>query len=106
VDVLDPFEQVRVCTGYDVNGTVSNRVPALVDDFLAVHPVYESVEGWSQDITGARVAADLPENARNYLRRLEQLIGAPVTMAGVGPAREQLVPLTDNAAILGGTVAR
>jgi adenylosuccinate synthase len=81
-------------------------VPALVDEYLAVQPVYESVNGWSRDITGARLATDLPENAWNYLRRLEQLIGAPVTMAGVGPARDQLVPLTDDAAILGGTVAR
>jgi adenylosuccinate synthase len=106
VDVLDPFEQVQVCTGYDLSGAVSNRVPALIDEYLAVQPVYESVDGWSQDITGARLATDLPENARHYLQRLEQLIGAPVTMAGVGPARDQLVPLTDDAAILGGTVAR
>jgi adenylosuccinate synthase len=106
VDVLDAFEEIQVCTGYGIDGTVTNRVPALVDDYQKAQPVYESVDGWSRDITGARVAADLPENARTYLRRLEQLIGAPVTMAGVGPAREQLVPLTDTAAILGGTVAR
>lgn len=106
VDVLDAFEEIQVCTGYELGDVVTDRVPALVDTYLSVEPVYESVEGWSRDITGARTADDLPEMARSYLRRLEQLIGAPVTMAGVGPAREQLVPLTDDAAILGGTMAR
>jgi adenylosuccinate synthase len=105
-DVLDPFEEIQVCTGYDLDGEVTNRVPALVEDYLRIKPVYDSVAGWSRDITAARVADDLPENARNYLKRLEQLIGAPVTMAGVGPSREQLVPLTENAAILGGAVTR
>jgi len=104
--VLDAFEEIQICTGYRVDGQITTSVPALVDDYLQVEPVYETVRGWSQDITGARTAEDLPEGARSYLRRLEELIGAPVTMAGVGPAREQLVPLTPDAAILGGTVAR
>jgi adenylosuccinate synthase len=105
-DVLDVFEEVQVAAAYRINGEEVHAVPALVDDYLNVEPIYQSVPGWQSDITGARTLADLPENALGYLRTLESFLGAPVTMAGVGPAREQLVALTDDAAILGGSPLR
>jgi adenylosuccinate synthase len=105
-DVLDVFEEIQVAAAYRINGEEVHAVPALVDDYLSVEPIYQAVPGWQSDITGARTLADLPENALGYLRTLESFLGAPVTMAGVGPAREQLVALTDDAAILGGSPLR
>ncbi|MCC6705827.1 MAG: adenylosuccinate synthase, partial [Thermomicrobiales bacterium] len=105
-DVLDVFEEIQVARAYRLDGEETTAVPSLVDDYFRVEPVYETVPGWQQDVTGARTRSDLPENALGYLRTLETFLGAPVTMAGVGPGREQLVPLTADAAILGGSIAR
>lgn len=105
-DVLDVFEEIQVARAYRIDGDEVHSVPALVDDYLKVEPIYQSVPGWQSDITGARELADLPEGAINYLRTLESFLGVPVTMAGVGPAREQLVPLSAGAAILGGSPTR
>jgi len=105
-DVLDVFEEISIANAYRIEGVELTTVPAVVDDYFRVEPVYETMPGWGTDITAARTRDELPENAIRYLRRIEAFLDAPVTMAGVGPSREQLVPLSANAAILGGRVAR
>lgn len=96
LDVFDPFDEIRVCTAYRLAGETIRHLPARDDLLAGIEPVYETLPGWTQDTTSARVAADLPENARGYLRFVEEQLGAPVTLVGVGPGREQLVPLTGS----------
>ena len=99
LDVLDAFDEVKVCTGYRLDDVVVDHVPARDDLLAQVAPIYETLPGWRDSTTEARSAADLPPGARAYVRFLEQAIGAPVTMVGVGPGREQLVPLGNDAAV-------
>lgn len=92
LDVLDTFETIKVCTGYDVGGKQVTHVPAQLDDLSGVQPVWQEIPGWSQDTTGMRSIDELPPGAQDYLSVIEQQIGAPVKYVGVGPAREQLIP--------------
>jgi len=103
--VFDALEELRVCTGYRMGGETVDFIPASTARLSHVEPVYESLDGWKQDITEARVTSDLPERALSYVKRIEALIGAPITMVGVGPAREQLVAVSANAAINAVTAA-
>ena len=91
LDVLDTFPVIHVCTGYRLHDVVLERLPARSDLTAQLEPIYETLPGWQADISGARRFEDLPAHARAYVRRLEALLGAPVTMIGVGPAREQLI---------------
>lgn len=99
LDVLDAFEEIQVCTAYHWSGKALDYVPANTEKLSHVSPVYEARPGWMHDITAARTVSDLPVYALDYVRYVENLVGAPITMVGVGPAREQLVALTADAAI-------
>jgi adenylosuccinate synthase len=100
LDVLDVFEEINVCTSYSVGGAEIRHVPTRSDLISEVKPVYTQLKGWQQDITHSRTADDLPEYAHGYVTYLEAILGSPVTMAGVGPERSQLVPMNGDAAIL------
>ena len=93
LDVLSGIGDLSLCTGYDLDGEVSNRFPSHVDDVRHVKPVYETMPGWDEDLTGMRTYAELPANARAYLDRIGELIGVPVEMTSVGPARDQTIPV-------------
>lgn len=93
LDVLDAFSDISVCTAYGLDGQCLDHIPARGDMMEAVEPVVTTLPGWLTETTGIRVAADLPAAARNYISLLEERIGAPITLVGVGPAREQLVPM-------------
>jgi adenylosuccinate synthase len=80
---------------YDVNGERVTEMPPSQSDFHHARPVYEYLEGWSEDITGARTFADLPRQAQVYVRRLEELCGAPISGIGVGPDREESIMVRD-----------
>ena len=99
LDVLDVLEDIKICTAYDIDGERTTAVPSAGDEYAKAQPVYDSIRGWKTDLTGARSLGDLPDEAREYISTIERIIGAPITMIGVGPGREQLVPLTDWAAI-------
>ena len=90
-DVLSGLDELQICTAYELDGERSNRFPSHVDDLRRVKPVYESLPGWSEDITAIRKLADLPVNARKYLDRVGQLVGVPVEMVSVGPERDQTI---------------
>ena len=99
LDVLDAFDELKICTGYRLDDAVLDHLPARDDLLARVAPVYTTLPGWRQTTTEARSASDLPEGAMRYVRFIEDAIGAPVTLAGVGPGREQLVPLRDDAIV-------
>ncbi len=93
LDVVSGLEELKVCTSYDLEGKKTNIFPSHVDDLRKVVPVYETIPGWSEEVTGCRTMEDLPSAARNYLDRVEQLVGRPITMVSVGPDREQTITL-------------
>jgi len=93
LDVLDAFPEIRVGVAYALGGETVSHLPAREDLLTAAEPVYETVPGWLEETTAIRSGADLPPNARAYIAFLEEKIGAPVGLVGVGPARDQLVPL-------------
>jgi adenylosuccinate synthase len=93
LDVLSGLEQVPVCVAYDVAGTRHEEMPMTQTEFHHATPVYEYLDGWREDISGARSVDDLPRSARAYLMALQDMIGAPVCAVGVGPRRDQTLQL-------------
>jgi adenylosuccinate synthase len=95
LDVLDGMTTLKVCTGYRVDGTILDHLPASMVRQKNVVPIYESMEGWSQSTRSARSWADLPATAIKYIRRIEELIGAPVTLLSTSPEREDTILVRD-----------
>ncbi|MCZ6885499.1 MAG: adenylosuccinate synthase [Alphaproteobacteria bacterium] len=95
LDVLDGFDEIRVCTGYRLNGKEIGHFPASAAGQAAVEPIFESFEGWSQSTEGARSWAELPATAVKYVRRIEELIAAPVAMLSTSPEREDTILVHD-----------
>jgi adenylosuccinate synthase len=95
LDVLDGFEEVKFCTAYRLGGVIHDYFPAGATAQAEVEPVYESAEGWRESTRGARSWADLPATAIKYVRRLEELIGAPVALLSTSPEREDTVLVRD-----------
>ena len=93
LDVLSEFDTIKVCTGYTLDGVALESLPARLESFEACQPVYEELPGWKCDITGARSFEELPDNARAYVRRLEQLAGCQIVMVSVGPRRDQTISI-------------
>jgi adenylosuccinate synthase len=95
LDVLSGLERVPICVAYDVDGERTSVMPMTQTGMHHAKPVYEYLDGWSEDISGARSFEDLPKNAQAYVRRIEELSGAPVSVIGVGPGREENVVVRD-----------
>ena len=93
LDVLSGLERVPICVGYEIDGTVVEDVPMTQTAFHHARPVYEELDGWWEDISKCRTLEDLPDNARRYVQRIEELAGARVSVVGVGPGREENVLL-------------
>ncbi|HTG47831.1 MAG TPA: adenylosuccinate synthase [Actinomycetota bacterium] len=93
LDVLSGFERVKVCVGYRVGGRIFDDVPPTQTEFHHAEPVWEELPGWDGELGEARAFEDLPKEAQRYVRFLEELGGVPVSVVGVGPAREQSVPV-------------
>ena len=93
LDVLAGLDEVKLCTGYRLDGEDVVGIP--VHDLGKVEPVYETMPGWKDDITGALATDQLPENARAYLGRMAQLAGCPISIVSVGPGREQTIVVAD-----------
>mgnify|MGYP005988581923 CR=1 FL=1 len=93
LDVLDGLETISVCVGYtNINGdAVTNPVDS--DDYVGLVPVYEEVPGWSDSTLGAKTLDQLPQNARDYIQRIEDLVGAPIDIISTGPDREETIVL-------------
>ncbi len=91
IDILDGFEAIKVCTGYLLDGVVLDHLPASEAGQSRVTPVYETIPGWPGTTRGARSWADLPAEAIKYVRRIEELIGAPVTLVSTSPERDDTI---------------
>ncbi|RBP43857.1 adenylosuccinate synthetase [Roseimicrobium gellanilyticum] len=89
LDGLDGLDTIKICTAYTLDGKTITAPPATIAEIERCVPVYEEHPGWKQDISGAKKYDDLPPLAKAYLSRLAELAGAPVSLLGVGPAREQ-----------------
>jgi adenylosuccinate synthase len=93
LDVLSGLEQVPVCVAYDVDGKRHTEMPMTQTEFHHAVPVYEFFDGWWEDLSEAREFGELPGNAREYVRALEEMIGATVAAVGTGPRRDQTLQL-------------
>jgi adenylosuccinate synthase len=89
LDVLGGLDEIKVCTAYEIDGRRTTQFPSHVDDLRKAVPVYETLPGWQGEIADVRDHAALPREARAYLARLAELVGRPVTVASVGPDRDQ-----------------
>ncbi len=93
LDVLDGLPEIRVGTGYELHGRHIDILPLDADDIAACRPVYETLPGWSESTAGVTQWSRLPVNARRYLERVQEFIGAPVDMVSTGPDREHTIVL-------------
>ncbi len=93
LDVLDAFSEVQVCIGYHQQGEILQVPPVCADDFADCVPIYETLPGWQQSTAGATDFVQLPENAKRYLKRLEELVEVPIDLISTGPARDETIML-------------
>ena len=95
LDVLDGIETLKICTGYTLDGRPVDYLPAGLRDQARLVPVYEEIEGWSDSTQGARSWKDLPGAAVKYVRRIEELVGAPVALLSTSPQRDDIIMMRD-----------
>ncbi len=95
LDILDGFDEIKVCTHYMLDGKRIDRLPASQGEQARVQPVYETIAGWKESSQGARSWAALPAQAVKYVRRIEELIGCPVTLLSTSPEREDTILVHD-----------
>ena len=95
LDVLDGFETLKICVGYELDGERLDYLPTAADQQARCKPIYEEMPGWSDSTEGARSWADLPAAAIKYVRRVEELIECPVAMLSTSPEREDTILVTD-----------
>jgi adenylosuccinate synthase len=95
LDVLDGIETLKICTGYRLGDQVLDYLPAGLREQAAVTPIYEEIAGWTESTKGARSWRDLPANAVIYVRRIEELIGAPAVQVTTGPDRDDTIVMRD-----------
>ena len=94
LDVLTGWEKIPVCVAYDVDGTRHDEMPSDQSDFHHAKPIYEYLDGWSEDITGVRRFEDLPVNAQRYIEHLEEISACRISSIGVGPDRDATIVRT------------
>ena len=95
LDVLDGFDELKICVGYELDGNKLDYLPTAADKQARVKPIFEAVEGWSDSTSGARSWAELPAQAIKYIRRIEELIECPVALVSTSPEREDTILVTD-----------
>jgi adenylosuccinate synthase len=95
LDVLDGMAELKICTGYRVKGEVMRRLPSAMEAQAAAEPIYETLEGWSGSTRSARSYAQLPAAAVKYVRRIEELVEAPVVLLSTSPDRDDTITLRD-----------
>ena len=95
LDVLDGFEELKICVAYDLDGERLDHLPIAADQQARAVPIYETVEGWSESTAGARSWAELPGAAIKYVRRIEELIDCPVALVSTSPERDDTILVTD-----------
>jgi adenylosuccinate synthase len=94
-DILDKFTSIKLCTAYDVDGTVYTHPMSNISLLERCQPIYEELPGWQQETGHIRRFQDLPEEAKAYAKRIEELLGCPIALISVGPEREQAIMVRD-----------
>ncbi|MFD5868563.1 adenylosuccinate synthase [Corynebacterium sp. NPDC060344] len=95
LDVLTGIGEIPICVAYDVDGVRHDEMPLTQSEFHHAVPIYETMPAWDEDITGCTTVDELPEKARDYLARLEELSGCRISYVGVGPGRDQTIVIND-----------
>ena len=93
LDVLDGLESLKLCTGYTLNGKTVDIFPVGAEEAAACQPIYEEMPGWSESTVGVQSLEGLPQNARAYIQRIQELVGVPIDMISTGPDREETIVL-------------
>ncbi|MEX2316776.1 MAG: adenylosuccinate synthase [Pirellulales bacterium] len=91
LDVLSGFDELKICTAYNIEGRKTTSFPSHVDDLRRAEPVYETLRGWKEEITACRTFGQLPPNAQAYLRRISELVDRPIEIVSVGAERDQTI---------------
>jgi adenylosuccinate synthase len=91
LDVLSGMPELRVATAYKINGKVTEQFPMTLAEIEQAEPIYETLPGWSEDISGAREYSHLPGDTRRYVERIEALVDVPVEILSVGPGRDETI---------------
>jgi adenylosuccinate synthase len=95
LDVLDGFDELKVCDSYELDGKIIDHFPSGMRQQAAVKPIYRTLEGWSGSTRGARSWSELPGNAVKYIRQIEELIEAPVALLSTSPERDDTILVKD-----------
>lgn len=95
VDVLKDLEEIKICTGYELDGEIIDYIPSSLESFEKCTPIYETLPGWSEEISNVNSFEELPVNLQNYLKRIEELVGAKVAIVSYGPDRNETLILED-----------
>jgi adenylosuccinate synthase len=91
LDVLNDLDTIKNCTAYSYRGELLEEFPQDLEIFKECKPVYEEIEGWKTNISGATTLGELPATARSYLQKLEEVTGCPVVLVSVGARRDQTI---------------
>jgi adenylosuccinate synthase len=95
LDILSGFEELEVATKYRIDGKLTNYFPMTLDELERAEPIYETMPGWAEDVSGAREYAELPGNARRYIEFIESLLGVPAAFISIGPGRDATIARND-----------
>ena len=93
IDTLSGLDKVKICVGYQFNGEIIDYIPASLDDLGKCVPLYKEFDGWDESICGAKSYEQIPENAKLYLKAVEELSGTKISIVSVGPRREQTIKI-------------
>ncbi len=95
MDVISQLPEIKICVAYEIDGERTGCFPSQVDDLRRVQPIYETLPGWEQDVSGVRTMEELPDGARRFLDRVSEIVGCPVAIVSVGPDRAQTIIADD-----------
>ena len=95
LDVLDGFDEIKICTGYSLNGIAINYLPSAEKEQKLIKPIYEVITGWKKSIVGVRNVDDLPEEAKIYIKRIEELVKCPIILISTSPERSDTIYIKD-----------
>ena len=92
-DVLSGLETIKICYAYELDGKIINTIPASLDELSRVKPLYVEMPGWKEDITNVKSFDELPLNAKNYIKKVEELTKSEIVIFSVGPDRLQTIEM-------------
>ena len=95
LDVLDEFDEIKICTGYSLNGKNINFLPSAEKEQKQIKPIYEILKGWKKGIVGVKNVNDLPEEAKIYIKRIEELVKCPIILISTSPERSDTIHIKD-----------